>query len=51
MMCPCNQEPVGAFMECNFDEWEKSVGVNFVRQMRIAHHLLLLMRRLGEKST
>lgn len=40
VMCPGTQEPVGAFTEDNFDEWEESVRVNFTSQMRIIHELL-----------
>lgn len=42
------QEPVGAFMDCDFNEWEKSINANFIKQMRIIHKLLPF-RRLGEK--
>jgi len=38
--CPGLQDPVGSFVECNFDEWEESVRVNFTSQMRIIHELL-----------
>lgn len=37
---PGNQEPVGPFHECNFDEWENSIRVNFTSQMRFVHRLL-----------
>ena len=40
VMCPGAQDPVGAFVECNFDEWEESIRVNFTSQMRIIHDLL-----------
>jgi NAD(P)-dependent dehydrogenase (short-subunit alcohol dehydrogenase family) len=40
VLCPGTQDPVGTFTECNFDEWEKSVRVNFTNQMRIIHELL-----------
>jgi len=40
VMCPGTQNPVGAFVECNFDEWEESVRINFTSQMRIIHELL-----------
>ncbi len=40
VMCPGTQDPVGAFAECSFDEWEESVRVNFTSQMRIIHELL-----------
>ena len=43
-MCPGTQEPVGPFVECNFDEWEESVGTNFTSQMRIIHELLTSRR-------
>lgn len=33
------QDPVGPFLECDFHEWERSVRVNFVGQMRIIHAL------------
>ena len=40
VMCPGTQNPVGAFIECNFDEWEESVRVNFTSHMRVIHELL-----------
>ena len=39
-VCPGTQDPIGAFAECDFDEWEESVKVNFTAQMRIVHQLL-----------
>lgn len=48
VIAPGTQEPVGAFMDCDFNEWEKSINANFIRQMRIIHKLLPF-RRLGEK--
>jgi NAD(P)-dependent dehydrogenase (short-subunit alcohol dehydrogenase family) len=40
VLCPGTQDPVGGFAECDFDEWEGSVRVNFTSQMRIVHELL-----------
>lgn len=40
VLAPGLQEPIGNFMECDFDEWENSVVVNFSAQMRIIHELL-----------
>lgn len=40
VLCPGMQEPVNSFIECSFDEWERSLTVNFVSQMRIVHYLL-----------
>ena len=44
VMCPGTQEPVGPFAQCTFDEWEESVGVNFIGQMRVVHELLPVRR-------
>lgn len=40
VLCPGVLDPIGAFGECSFDEWEQSVGVNFLGEMRIVHELL-----------
>jgi len=40
ILCPGTQEPVGAFSDSNFEEWEESVRVNFSSQLRIVHELL-----------
>jgi NAD(P)-dependent dehydrogenase (short-subunit alcohol dehydrogenase family) len=40
IMCPGTQEPIGYFVECDFDQWEESVKTNFTSQMRIVHALL-----------
>jgi len=39
-VCAGSLEPVGAFAECDFDEWEASVIVNFTSHMRVIHELL-----------
>ncbi|MBX7136862.1 MAG: SDR family oxidoreductase [Oligoflexia bacterium] len=44
VLCPGNQEPVGAFDKVSFDEWDTSIQVNFTNQMRIVHELLPLRR-------
>jgi NAD(P)-dependent dehydrogenase (short-subunit alcohol dehydrogenase family) len=38
-------EPIGRFFDLDFDEWEKSIGVNFLAQMRVLHALWPLRRR------
>ena len=38
---PGLQEPLGLFHECDFDEWERSVKVNFTSQLRVLHSLLV----------
>lgn len=37
---PGLQEPIGLFSECDFDEWENSMNVNFTQQLRVLHRLL-----------
>jgi NAD(P)-dependent dehydrogenase (short-subunit alcohol dehydrogenase family) len=37
---PGLQEPAGLFCECDFEEWERSVKVNFTSQLRFLHRLL-----------
>jgi len=43
-LCPGRLDPIGAFAECEFEEWEASVAVNFTAQMRIIRNLLPLRR-------
>jgi NADP-dependent 3-hydroxy acid dehydrogenase YdfG len=38
--CPGTQEPIGSFLTCDFDEWEESVKINLISQLRIVHRLL-----------
>jgi len=45
---PGLQDPVGMFSECDFDEWEESVMVNFASQLRFVHRLLPV-RNYSEK--
>ncbi len=40
VMCSGTLEPVSSFADCRFDEWEKSLTVNFISQMRILHMML-----------
>lgn len=34
------QDPVGPFLECDFDDWESSIVVNVVAQLRIVQKLM-----------
>lgn len=40
VVCPGTLEPIGGFAGNDMDEWERSVLINFVRQMRLVHGLL-----------
>ncbi len=40
IQAPGLQDPVGPFMDCDFDEWESSVTVNFSAQLRLTQGLL-----------
>jgi len=48
MSCPATMEPVAAFLDCDFAEWEASVTLNFTRQMQALHAFLPTRRRGGE---
>lgn len=48
VMCPSTLDPIGSFAGCHFDEWERSLGVNFTSQMRILHRMLPSRRRGSE---
>ncbi len=45
VMCSGTLEPVSNFANCYFDEWERSLRVNFTSQMRILRRMLLFRRR------
>ena len=40
VMCPGTLDPIGAFDEVSFDEWNNSLTANFSGQMRVVHELL-----------
>ena len=40
VIAPGTQDPVGPFLELDFDDWEESILVNFTAQMRMIHSLL-----------
>lgn len=40
LLCPGTQDPVGSFESADFDEWQNSICVNFINQLRIVHELL-----------
>jgi len=40
ILCPGTQEPVGRFTQCNFDQWEESISINFISQMNCVHKLM-----------
>lgn len=44
-------EPIGPFESVDFEEWDKSVQVNFTQQLRILHSLLPFRNRNSHKSS
>lgn len=40
LICPGTQDPVGPFLDSDFDDWENSINVNFTSQMRCIHVLM-----------
>lgn len=47
VVCPASLEPVGLFEEINFDDWRRSIELNFTNQLGFIH-ALLPNRRAGE---
>lgn len=45
VVAPGTTEPVGLFVDIDFDAWARSIEVNFTSQMRLTHHLLASRRR------
>lgn len=50
VLCPATQDPVGPFMETDFNDWESSIKINFTSQLRIVRELLPSRRRSGNGS-
>ena len=48
VIAPATQDPVGPFLELDFDQWEDSILVNFTAQMRIIHSLIPTRRQNSE---
>lgn len=40
ILAPGTQDPIGPFCQCDFDEWEESINVNFIAQLRAVRELL-----------
>ncbi len=40
VVAPGTTEPVGLFVDVDFEDWARSIEVNFTSQMRLTHHLL-----------
>lgn len=47
VLCPATLEPIVPFCDCNFDEWQSSVEVNALHQLRFLHALLPSRNRHG----
>lgn len=42
ILCPGTMEPIGRFESCNIDEWERSIKINLLSQLRFVHGILPL---------
>jgi NAD(P)-dependent dehydrogenase (short-subunit alcohol dehydrogenase family) len=49
MTCPATLEPIAPFETCDFAAWERSIAVNFTRQMELLHAVLPARRRDGPR--
>lgn len=45
------QEPIGPFIDCDFDDWEDSIKVNFTSPMRLLQGILKNIIKNKENST
>ena len=48
VLCPGTQEPIGAFTDCDFSQWERSLAVNFTKQVQFVHELLPSRNKKGQ---
>lgn len=44
-IAPATLEPVGEFIKTRFEEWENSISLNFISQMRIIYNLIPSRRK------
>jgi len=42
ILCTGTMEPIGRFDSCNIDDWEKTIKINFLSQLRFMHGILPL---------
>ena len=40
VLAPGLLEPIGPFLECDFDDWASSIATNFTQQLRFLHRLM-----------
>lgn len=50
VMCPATQKPVGRFIDTDFEEWEKSININFTAHFRIVRYLLPHKNKQNKKE-
>ncbi len=48
VLCPGMLEPVGSFIDGDFAAWEKSLEINFTRQVQFVHELLPSRNKTGD---
>lgn len=51
VLAPGTQDPIGPFLDCDFKEWESSLNINFVSQIRIVRKLMDFRSRKGPAPT
>lgn len=49
VMCSATMEPIGAFNDCDIDDWELNIQINLIGQLRFVHRLLG-SRRASDQS-
>jgi short-subunit dehydrogenase len=47
VLCPGTMNPIGAFQDCNMDDWENGFLVNLLSPLRITHGILPFRRQIN----
>jgi NAD(P)-dependent dehydrogenase (short-subunit alcohol dehydrogenase family) len=47
IVCPATMQPIGKFKSCQIDDWEQSIKINFLSQLRLLHGVLPLKQNFG----
>jgi NAD(P)-dependent dehydrogenase (short-subunit alcohol dehydrogenase family) len=48
VVAPGTTVPIGPFIDTDFDQWDRSIAINFTNQMRLTHGLLRTRSRRAE---
>ena len=46
-----SSEPIGNFFDLDFEDWERSININFTRQLELIHGLYVLNQSIGSRDS